>query len=116
VSSEERQEYEETILRPNNSNIEATSDQDFRFDLLGTRNSLWNKSAARVFADLAIRQLCLPNTVEMFEAIRHAFTAHLGRIIRRYKHSLKSKPEQLAEELRDRRRTRKYQVAHSLLK
>ncbi|KAJ7074937.1 hypothetical protein B0H15DRAFT_792452, partial [Mycena belliarum] len=89
---------------------QATSAENFRFDILAPRHSPWNNSAARVFAELTISQLCLPNTIEMFEAIRHAFTGHLDRITRRYKHSLKSKTQQAYLEAQGRRTSRKYQV------
>ncbi|KAJ6562035.1 hypothetical protein B0H19DRAFT_873242, partial [Mycena capillaripes] len=81
----------------------------FRFDVLGTSHSAWNKSAARVFADFTIRQLCLPNTVEMFGALSRAFSAHLATIIRRYRLSLKPRAEQLHIKIQSRRQTRKYQ-------
>ncbi|KAJ7444118.1 hypothetical protein B0H11DRAFT_1747655, partial [Mycena galericulata] len=84
----------------------------FRFDIGSTRSSPWNKSAARVFADLTIRQLGLPNTVEMYEAIRHAFTAHLDTIIRRHKESLKPGPQQAQHKSKHRRQTRKYELFH----
>ncbi|KAJ7430007.1 hypothetical protein B0H11DRAFT_1649308, partial [Mycena galericulata] len=91
---------------------EATTEADFRFDIEGSPNSPWNKSAARVFADFTIRQLCLPNTFDTFEALRRAFTSHLETIIRRYKKSLMSKREQRSLETVKRRQTRKYQLFH----
>ncbi|KAJ7716538.1 hypothetical protein B0H16DRAFT_1338941 [Mycena metata] len=73
VSVEELSEFEQDTR-------EATTAHYFRFDVLGTPNSSWNKSAARVFAKSAIRQLALPNSYEMVQAIKKAFTAHLQRI------------------------------------
>ncbi|KAJ7192142.1 hypothetical protein C8J57DRAFT_1109805 [Mycena rebaudengoi] len=93
VPPEERHAYEHKIIQPQNIHLEAVSGQDFRFDILGTPSSPWNKSAARVFANLAIQQLCLPDTVEMFKAIRRGFTQYLDTIIRRYKVSLKTSSE-----------------------
>ncbi|KAJ6482357.1 hypothetical protein DFH09DRAFT_845427, partial [Mycena vulgaris] len=86
--------------------------ENFRFDILGSRNSPWNKSAARVFADMTIHQLRLPNTVQMFDALRHAFAAHLERITRRYQLSQKSKMEQNHLQSLGRRQARKYQLFH----
>ncbi|KAJ7017000.1 hypothetical protein C8F04DRAFT_980230 [Mycena alexandri] len=91
---------------------EATSARYFRFDVLGTASSPWNKSAARVFAKLAIRQLSLPNSYEMVQAIKKAFTAHLRTIMRRYKLSLKSRPERMQMKSLGRRQARKYQLFH----
>ncbi|KAJ7101581.1 hypothetical protein C8R43DRAFT_907239 [Mycena crocata] len=108
VLDEERDAYAEESVRPNNR--EATSEGNFRFDVLGTPNSPWNKSAARVFSELTIRQLCLPNTVEMFNAIKHAFTAHMETIMRRYKRSGLSKSEKAHLKSMLRRYSRKYQV------
>ncbi|KAJ7877686.1 hypothetical protein B0H13DRAFT_1570562, partial [Mycena leptocephala] len=84
----------------------------FRFDILGTPHSAWNKSAARVFADFTIRRLCLPNTTEMFQAVCQAFSAHLETIIRKYKVSLKPRAEQLRLQAHSRRRVRKYELFH----
>ncbi|KAJ7041256.1 hypothetical protein C8F04DRAFT_1304069, partial [Mycena alexandri] len=91
---------------------EATSARYFRFDVLGTPSSPWNKSATRVFAKLAIRQLALPNSYEMVQAIMKAFTAHLCTIMRRYKLSLKSTPERIQIKSLGRRQARKYQLFH----
>ncbi|KAJ7627895.1 hypothetical protein B0H17DRAFT_963108 [Mycena rosella] len=113
VSPDERQTYEEEAVLPNNGHIrEATSEHDFRFDVLGTPNSPWNKSAVRIFADFTIHQLCLPNTIEMFNGIRGAFTAHLETIIRRYKHAQLPQAEQACIESEQRRHSRKYQLFH----
>src|ERR1700743_1675183 len=90
VTTEERVHYEAQILLPNNLRLQATSEDNFRFDVLGTPKSAWNKSAARIFAGLAIRQLILPNNLQMFNAISKAFQTYLYSIIRRYKISLKS--------------------------
>lgn len=90
VTTEERTLYEVKILQPNNLRLQATSEDNFRFDILGTPKSAWNKSAARIFAGLAIRQLVLPNNLQMFNAISKAFETYLYSIIRRYKISLKS--------------------------
>ncbi|KAJ6450339.1 hypothetical protein C8R47DRAFT_998918 [Mycena vitilis] len=92
--------------------MEATSEDYFRFDVLGTPGSAWNKSAARVFADFTIRQLCLPNTVQMFQALQRAFKSHLETIIRRYKASLKPHAEHLLFQSLSRRQVRKYQLFH----
>lgn len=110
VSLEERAQFQRDALLPNNVGLEATSEGYFRFDILDTPRSPWNRSAARVFADFTIHQLCLPNTVEMFGALLHAFTAHLETIIRRYKRSLRPPGELVQAKTRSRRRTRKYQV------
>jgi hypothetical protein len=110
VTPEERAKYEEEALLPHNINKEATSEGFFRFDILGTPHSAWNKSAARVFADFTIRRLCLPNTTEMFQAVCQAFSAHLETIIRKYKVSLKPRAEQLRLQAHSRRRVRKYEV------
>jgi hypothetical protein len=110
VPPEERHAYEHKIIQPQNIHLEAVSGQDFRFDILGTPSSPWNKSAARVFANLAIQQLCLPDTVEIFKAIRHGFTQYLDTIIRRYKVSLKTSSEIEALHAAKARHTRKYQV------
>ncbi|KAJ7769593.1 hypothetical protein DFH07DRAFT_735937, partial [Mycena maculata] len=91
---------------------EATSEESFRFDVLGTPNSPWNKSAARVFAELAIRHFSFPNTVEQFDGIRHAFTAHLKTIRKRYQTSLASGPQRGQQKRLDRLQTRKYQLFH----
>lgn len=116
MTSEERGEYEARASQPTlpGADREATSERNFRFDVCGTRSSPWNKSAARVFAGLAIRQLCLPNTISMHGSLRHAFSAHLERIIRRYKDSQKSLVEQRRLKSDGNRRTRKYQVGSFL--
>ncbi|KAF8179249.1 hypothetical protein K438DRAFT_1977322 [Mycena galopus ATCC 62051] len=112
VSVDERRGYEAIALLPSTDNrlSEATSEDNFRFDVLGTRNSAWNKSAARVFADLTMRHLGLKQTYELFEALRHAFIGHLERIIRRYKRSQQSIAAQLELKSGDRQQTRKYQL------
>ncbi|KAK6997501.1 hypothetical protein R3P38DRAFT_2562009 [Favolaschia claudopus] len=111
VTPEERTRYEKQIQLPQNSHLEATSETNFRFDVLGTNRSLWNKSAARVFADLTIRQLGLPNNIDMFQAIVKAFQTYLSTIIRRYKTSLKSADEQELVRSRVSKYGRKYQVS-----
>ncbi|KAJ7078370.1 hypothetical protein C8R43DRAFT_910409, partial [Mycena crocata] len=83
---------------------------NFRVDVMGTNRSQWNKSAARVFSEITIRRWHLPNTFQLFHAIYDAFSTHLETIIRRYKHSIMSKPDRLLRESADRRQTRKYQV------
>ncbi|KAJ7128190.1 hypothetical protein C8R43DRAFT_887276, partial [Mycena crocata] len=85
---------------------------NFRFDVCGTQYSPWNKSAVRVFARLIIRKLHLPNTLEMFEAVRKAFSAHLGSIIKRYRLSLKTRAVQRRLRSLNRRRVRKDQLFH----
>lgn len=110
VSPDECHAYAAETLLPGNEDKEATSEDYFRFNICDTPRSPWNKSAARVFADLTIRQLGLSNTVEMFDALRHAFTSHLGTIIRRYKMSLMSRPQQAKKAATHRREVRKYEV------
>ncbi|KAJ7202701.1 hypothetical protein C8J57DRAFT_1101892 [Mycena rebaudengoi] len=110
VPPTERQAYEEKTLQPPNIGLEAVSGSNFRYDVLGSPSSPWNKSAARVFANLAIDQLGLPNTSEMFEAIRQGFKKYLETIIRRYKASLLSSAVQKEKRSLKSRYTRKYQV------
>ncbi|KAJ7233254.1 hypothetical protein C8J57DRAFT_1090726 [Mycena rebaudengoi] len=114
VSQVEAKTYKDRTSTPTNVDIgvEATSADDFRIDILGTQSSPWNKSAARVFADLAIQDLCLPNTHEMYQAIVHAFKAHLDTIIKRYKKSLKTSVERAVIASKGKRQTRKYQLYH----
>ncbi|KAJ7207660.1 hypothetical protein C8J57DRAFT_1098216 [Mycena rebaudengoi] len=112
VPPAERQAYERKLEQPNNALPEAVSLNDFRFDVLGTPSSPWNKSAARVFADLAIQQLCLPNTIDMFNSIKHGFTIYLDTIIRKYKHSLNSAEVKSMMRSKKNRHTRKYQLYH----
>ncbi|KAF8154394.1 hypothetical protein K438DRAFT_1483961, partial [Mycena galopus ATCC 62051] len=85
---------------------------NFRFDILGTPRSTWNKSAARVFARLAIHQLVLPDNLQMFTAIVKAFETYMDRIIRRYKTSLKSDTAQAQSRSRLSKYGRKYQLFH----
>ncbi|KAJ7898763.1 hypothetical protein B0H13DRAFT_1623025 [Mycena leptocephala] len=106
VTVEDRLEYERASV----PGTEATSGDYFRIDILGTPNSPWNKSAARVFTSFTIDQNSLPNTTEMFDAIRRAFTTHLETIIRRYKDSLKSQNERACRAALDRRQSRKYEL------
>ncbi|KAJ7429043.1 hypothetical protein B0H11DRAFT_1770383 [Mycena galericulata] len=95
-------------MLPRRTRPEATSAHSFRYDVQGTPHSPWNKSAARVFADAVIQKNGLPNTVEMFDALQRAFTAHLETIIRRYRSSLKSPASRAHAKSIDRRQTRKY--------
>lgn len=110
VTPEERASYEAQILLSQNSRLEATSEDNFRFDILGTRRSPWNKSAARIFAGLTIRQLVLPNNLEMFNAIVKAFQTYLHTVIRRYQMSLKTPEQQLSVRSKISQYGRKYQV------
>ncbi|KAJ7601356.1 hypothetical protein DFH06DRAFT_1026347, partial [Mycena polygramma] len=82
----------------------------FRFDILGTPHSPWNKSAVRVFADFIIERNAFPNSVEMFDAICKAFTTHLETIMRRYKDCAKSQAERLRHAALDRQQSRKYEL------
>ncbi|KAJ7690148.1 hypothetical protein B0H14DRAFT_2652525 [Mycena olivaceomarginata] len=109
VTREECALYEAQILLPHNSRLEATSKENFRFDVQGTPRSPWNKSAARVFSHLTIQQLGLPNSLEMFNAITKAFETYVDHIIRRYKLSLKTAEEQALERSKHSKYGRKYQ-------
>ncbi|KAJ7823315.1 hypothetical protein B0H14DRAFT_2518672 [Mycena olivaceomarginata] len=109
VTREECALYEAQILLPHNSRLEATSKENFRFDVQGTPRSPWNKSAARVFSHLTIQQLGLPNSLEMFNAITKAFETYVDHIIRRYKLSLKTAEEQALEHSKHSKYGRKYQ-------
>ena len=80
VTLEEHAAYKGQILLPQNIRLEATSEDNFQFDVLGTPSSPWNKSAACVFAGLAIHHLVLPNNMEMFNAISKAFETYLYSI------------------------------------
>lgn len=113
VTKEDRVDYEDAWA--SGSREEATSPENFRFDILGTPKSLWNKSAARVFAKSMIDCYGWSDTIELFDGICHAFTAHLETIIRAYKRSLESPEWRARHEADDRRRSRKYQVLASLL-
>ncbi|KAF8208472.1 hypothetical protein K438DRAFT_1961078 [Mycena galopus ATCC 62051] len=113
VSADERLRYEAMVEQPIVDGIpraEATSEEDFKFDLEGTRNSPWNKSAGRVFARIAMREAGLPCTYETLNCLQRAFTSHLDTIIRRYKNSQKPLPIQLQEKSKIRRQSRQYQL------
>lgn len=113
VSADERLEYEAIVNQPMVDGIpraEATSEEDFKFDIEGTRHSPWNKSAGRVFARYAMREAGLPRTYETFQGLQNAFTSHLDTIIRRYKKSQKPLPIQLQAQSKLRRQSRQYQV------
>ncbi|KAJ7872355.1 hypothetical protein B0H14DRAFT_2502796 [Mycena olivaceomarginata] len=112
VTREECALYEAQILLPHNSRLEATSKENFRFDVQGTPRSPWNKSAARVFSHFTIQQLGLPNSLEMFNAITKAFETYVDHIIRRYKLSLKTAEEQALERSKHSKYGRKYQLFH----
>ncbi|KAJ7650503.1 hypothetical protein FB45DRAFT_731454 [Roridomyces roridus] len=86
------------------------SEQNFRIDVRGTRASAWNKSAARVFAPIVMRNEGYRDTHETRHLILSAFTAHMDTLIRRFRHLNKSKEEQESLESQARRRSRKYQV------
>ncbi|KAJ7185965.1 hypothetical protein C8R46DRAFT_881283 [Mycena filopes] len=115
VTPEECAKYESDIRLPQHTRLEATSADNFRFDVLGTPRSSWNKSAARIFAALAIQQLVLPDNLEMFNAIVKAFETYLDAIIRRYKTSLKSIEQQAQIRSNLSRYGRKYQVCPPLI-
>jgi hypothetical protein len=110
VTPEECVAYEAKICLPQNVKLEATSADNFRFNVLQTSRSAWNKSAARVFATLAIDQLVLPDTYEMFNSITKAFETYLDTIIRRYKVSLKTSEQQTSLRSKQSHHSRKYQV------
>jgi hypothetical protein len=114
VTPEECVIYEAQIRLPQNTRFEATSEENFCFNVLGTARSPWNKSAARIFAGLAIRQLVLPNNLEIFNAISKAFETYLESIIRRYKTSLKTAEDQARLHSKLSQHGRKYQVCLTL--
>jgi hypothetical protein len=114
VSADERLRYETIVKQPMVDGIprsEATTEEDFKFDVEGTRNSPWNKSAGRVFTQIAMREVGLPRTYETLNSLQHAFTSHLDTIIRRYKNSQKPLPIQLQAKSKTRRQNRQYQVS-----
>ncbi|KAJ7342317.1 hypothetical protein DFH08DRAFT_703827 [Mycena albidolilacea] len=108
VTQEECALYEAQILLPHNSRLEATSKENFQFDVQGTPRPPWNKSAACVFSYLTIQQLGLLNSLEMFNAITKAFETYVDHIIRRYKLSLKTAEEQALEHSKHSKYGRKY--------
>ncbi|KAJ7650511.1 hypothetical protein FB45DRAFT_696104, partial [Roridomyces roridus] len=83
---------------------------NFRIDIRGTRGSAWNKSAARVFAPIVMRNEGYPDTYETRHLILSAFTTHMDTLIWRFRHLNTSEEAQDLVESQARRRSRKYQV------
>ncbi len=80
----------------------------FRFDLLGTPRSAWNKSAARVFAADYIKTNKLSK--KCLEEVMEAFFTRIKNLQAQYKLQLKGPTVVLAAKIKRRRDFRKYSV------
>ncbi|KAJ7638276.1 hypothetical protein FB45DRAFT_739537, partial [Roridomyces roridus] len=72
----------------------------FRFDVTTRPTSPWNRSAARVFATITIRNANLPFTYDMRLTVERAFAAHLERIFRRRQDSEKGQAHLMSKAAR----------------
>ena len=81
----------------------------FRFDLLGTPRSAWNKSAARVFTIDFIKTHKLSK--KRFDEVVEAFFTRIKNLQAQYKLKLKGPTVVLAAKIKRRRDFRKYSVS-----
>ena len=88
------------------------SSEYFRFNLLGTPKSAWNRSAARVFAMDYIKTYKLSK--KHFDGVAEAFFSRVKYLQAQYKLRLKGPTVVLAAKIERRRNFRKYSVSRYL--
>lgn len=90
---------------------EAMTESTFKYDITARPTSAWNRSAARVFAPIVIRNNNLPVTFDMRDKVEHAFSSHLERIFRRRQDAEKDQEYRDRQASRARRQTRRNSVS-----